>query len=536
MRQSAGIGLAFAAGAAAIAAPILISIRLAWRQSVTYEESRVTGYARDTVRRGNEIGAQMERAYREVQNSPLKPCSPEDIDMMRRLDVASTYLQAVARIQGDTLTCTSLGTTEPIELGPATVTIDGGARNWLNLRIPLAGGQPIVIMAREGVALLVNPEMALDTDTEGPDIALSLYFATEPPETRLITGRGSIHPEWYQNLPFGKSKTFVDNGYVVSIARAPHGDLAAVAAAPHTYVTREVRHIALLFIPVGVLCGFLLAGTVAYMSRVRLSLPSLLRVAAKRREFIVEYQPVVDLTTGRWIGAEALVRWNCAGQMVRPDTFIPVAEQSGVITVITRCVAEIVAADLPSLLHINPDFRMAMNLSAADLRSHETLDLLRRLVQAPGVDPENLIVEATEHGFLQGDDSQHLIAAIRRMGIGVAIDDFGTGYSSLACLQTLELNSLKIDKSFVDTIGTDGATSQVVPHIIHMGHSLGLEMVAEGVETPTQADYLRRSGVRHAQGYLFSKPISLQALCDGLMEQRYREEALAVVEVARSRG
>jgi sensor c-di-GMP phosphodiesterase-like protein len=260
-----------------------------------------------------------------------------------------------------------------------------------------------------------------------------------------------------------------------------------------------------------------------------------LRVAAKRREFILEYQPVVDLTTGRWVGAEALVRWKCAGQIVRPDSFIPVAEESGVITVITRCVAEIVANDLPMLLQIHPEFRMAMNLSAADLRSDETLDLLRRVVRTPGVEPENLMVEATEHGFLQGDEAQQLISAIREMGIGVAIDDFGTGYSSLGRLQTLELNSLKIDKSFIDTIGTDGATSQVVPHIIQMGHSLGLEMVAEGVETEIQADYLRRSGVLHAQGYLFSKPITLQALCDGLLEQRYREEALAVAEIARAR-
>jgi sensor c-di-GMP phosphodiesterase-like protein len=190
-----------------------------------------------------------------------------------------------------------------------------------------------------------------------------------------------------------------------------------------------------------------------------------------------------------------------------------VAEESGVITWITACVAEIVAADMPTLLKIDPDFVVAINLSVPDLRSAQTVELLKSMLKVKGVQSANIKVEATERGFLQGVEARDVLALIRALGIEVAIDDFGTGYSSLSCLQTLGLDALKIDKSFVDTVGTDGATSQVVAHIIHMAHSLNLLMVAEGVETEAQAHFLREGGVQFAQGWLFGKPMSLSSLC-----------------------
>ncbi len=258
-----------------------------------------------------------------------------------------------------------------------------------------------------------------------------------------------------------------------------------------------------------------------YISRIQLSLPSVLRAAAKRGEFYLEYQPVVELATKRWIGAEALVRWRRAGgEIVRPDTFIPIAEECGVITRITACVGEIVAADLPSLLQIDQEFFVAINLSAADLRSAETVELFRRMLNSSKAQPKNIAAEATERGFLQGKETSEILDAIRKQGIVVAIDDFGTGYSSLSCLQSLGLDVLKIDKSFVETIATDGVTSQVVPHIIDMAHSLKLFITAEGVETETQADFLRSRGVQFAQGWLFGKPMPIETLCELLVAQR----------------
>jgi sensor c-di-GMP phosphodiesterase-like protein len=520
VRRAAGIAIAFTVGATGIVAPILISVQLAWRQSVDYEKSRVLGYATDAVRRSDETGDQMESAYRQLAGSGLAPCSTKEIELMRRIDLGSSYLQAVGRMAGEKLICSSLGTTNPIPLGPATLVTETGAENRLNIRTPVSGDQPITIVSKGGFALLIAPNLPLDMATEGPDISLALFVPSSQSHTQVVASRGEIRPEWYRSIPKGSSVTFVHAGYVVSVARSAHGDIASVAAAPQTYVTRQVRGFATRFVPIGVLCGVALAWAVLFISRVQLALPSALRTAARKREFIIEYQPVVDLATRQWIGAEALVRWKHNGRMVQPDMFIPTAEESGVISLITRCVADIVTADLPSLIKIDPGFTVAINFSAADLRATTTLDLLRRILEISGARPENLMVEATEGGFLQGRETSQLIQRIRELGIGVAIDDFGTGYSSLSRLETMSPDVLKIDKSFVDTIGTSGAANQVVPHIIETGHSLRLKMMAEGVETEAQADFLGRRGVEYAQGWLFGKPMPVTELCALLASRR----------------
>jgi sensor c-di-GMP phosphodiesterase-like protein len=202
-----------------------------------------------------------------------------------------------------------------------------------------------------------------------------------------------------------------------------------------------------------------------------------------------------------------------------------------VIPLITACVARIVAADLPSFVKIDPNFMVAINLSAADLRSAKTVEILKELLRVSRARPANVKVEATERGFLQGEEARTTLDAIHQLGIEIAIDDFGTGYSSLSCLQTLGIDALKIDKSFVENIGTDGATSNVVPHIISMAHSLKLIMVAEGVESEAQAHFLTRRGVHYAQGWLFGRPMNLAAFCSAL-RSRKSERADAGVEDA----
>src|SRR5262249_18988468 len=229
---------------------------------------------------------------------------------------------------------------------------------------------------------------------------------------------------------------------------------------PAVRVEAGLRHTAAVLLPIGVTAGVVLAFAILYVGRLQLALPAALRVALRRNEFSVSYQPVVDLQTGAWSGAEALVRWRRPdGETVRPEIFIPVAEDTGLIQQITERVVDIVGTDAQGLFRSRPDFHIAINVSSADLNTDRIIRLLERLAEQTGARSGNLVVEITERGLIEGQEVSARLHEIRASGVRVAIDDFGTGYSSLSYLKNFEVDLLKIDKSFIDTIGKDAATS-----------------------------------------------------------------------------
>jgi sensor c-di-GMP phosphodiesterase-like protein len=303
--------------------------------------------------------------------------------------------------------------------------------------------------------------------------------------------------------------SFIDGGQLVAVLRSRRFLMAAVAAVPTAYMEERAIAIAWRMVPAAAVVGLALGVAVLALARQQRSIAAALRHALRRKEFYLQYQPIVELASGHCVGVEALLRWRRpTGEQIGPDLFIPVAEQSGIITRLTQRVLELVEADAGAYLAAHPDFHVALNLSAADMQSTAIVDLVERFLQRSGASPSNLIVEITERGFLDMDKTLRVIGAFRARGIEVAIDDFGTGYSSLAYLEALELDFLKIDRSFIETIGTGAPTSQVVRHIIPMARTLGLRMIAEGVESVAQADFLREHGVQYAQGWLFGKPMA----------------------------
>lgn len=512
------VGITLLTTLVAFLVPVLASAYLAWWESYTTEKTLSLSYAQDVLRRIEETSSQLKAGAQVVAKADLPPCSPQDIKLMRQIDLGSSYIKVVGRVAHDTLLCTSQGVANPVALGKPDLVTEQGVAEYFNKDL---GSQPphlLNVFAIGTFAVIVDPNLAVDVSTEGPDVELAVFVPSSANRDRVAAQGQNFPSQWFdepnQGANQGLLSTIIDNGYLVSRVSSANWDIGVVAATPQNYIFQRISHFALIFLPIGLLCGAIFSLMVGLMTRMHSSFPTMLRRALKDGSLYVLYQPVVELTTRRVIGAEALVRWRSRIADMRPDYFIPQAEQCGMIQLITQQVLAMVARDLPQFLKMDPSFCVAVNFSAADLCDSRTLDAMDQFLRVSGARPENIEVEATERAFLQGPDTAEIIDALRAKGFSVAIDDFGTGYSSLSCLQSLSLDTLKIDRAFVDTINTDGATSQVVLHIIEMAHSLHLEMVAEGVETEPQAQYLVKRGVRYAQGWHFGRPMDIGPLCE----------------------
>jgi diguanylate cyclase (GGDEF)-like protein/PAS domain S-box-containing protein len=262
----------------------------------------------------------------------------------------------------------------------------------------------------------------------------------------------------------------------------------------------------------------------------RLMLKSKLRRAFDRDELRLHYQPKYSLKNGRILGAEALIRWNLPERgLVYPSDFIPLAEETNLILQIGDWVLNRVCQDYRIWQRTIPSpCRISVNLSLRQLRQQRFLEGVRKVFQAHGVSPTCLEFEITETTLMEDTKRTiRILDALYGMGLHLAIDDFGTGYSSLSALKQFPINTLKIDQSFVRDVCVDKDNAAIVTTIIQMAHSLKLEVVAEGVESQDQLDFLREQGCDHAQGHLFGDPVTGDALCALLVDDaegsgRYR--------------
>jgi EAL domain-containing protein (putative c-di-GMP-specific phosphodiesterase class I) len=255
----------------------------------------------------------------------------------------------------------------------------------------------------------------------------------------------------------------------------------------------------------------------------RLSLEGRLRRAVEREEFLLHYQPKVDLNTGEVTGVEALLRWHCPSMgMVRPDRFIAVLEDTGLIVPVGAWVIRAACTELARWDRLGlPPLRLAVNMSARQFRHQHLGALIEDTLRENEIEPERLEIELTETLLMEDNEaSRNMFANFSRIGVRLAIDDFGTGHSSLAYLKRFNIDTLKIDRSFVSELPDDPDDVAISSAVIAMGHSMRMKVVAEGVETQRQADFLRGLGCDQMQGYLLSRPLPPAQLRQWLAERR----------------
>ena len=254
----------------------------------------------------------------------------------------------------------------------------------------------------------------------------------------------------------------------------------------------------------------------------RLTLENDMRAGLKRREFEVFYQPQVNIETGRIVGTEALVRWNHPSRgVLGPNEFIPLAEETGLIVHLGEWVLRNACRQVRGWHKRGlPDVRLAVNISMRQFQRREFVDTVRAILLETGLEPRLLEPEITESIAMQ--DEEQTIATLRRLrdlGVRISIDDFGTGYSSLKYLKDMPIDALKIDQSFVRDLTTNVNDAAIAINIIAIAHSLQLSVIAEGVETGEQLDFLKTKRCDEFQGYLCKKPIPAASFVKLLADQ-----------------
>ncbi|MFJ4029130.1 putative bifunctional diguanylate cyclase/phosphodiesterase [Paenarthrobacter sp. NPDC089989] len=251
-----------------------------------------------------------------------------------------------------------------------------------------------------------------------------------------------------------------------------------------------------------------------------------LKEAITGSQLVLFYQPIIRLDTRGIEGVEALVRWNHPTRgMVMPDEFIPIAEETGIIselgTWVLRTAVEQLQQWRSDPLTAHHDFNMRINVSAADLQRLEFVEDVREALNSAGLDPSQLVLELTESAVIQGNDlDRYTLKALERLGVGMEIDDFGTGYSSIDYLRRLPVHAVKVDRSLLSALGSDPSQPALLAAVLQLIRACGLGAVWEGIETEDQAEYLLSIGCTSGQGYYFSRPLPEAQLTEQLRHHK----------------
>ncbi|MCZ2496471.1 EAL domain-containing protein [Xylophilus sp. Kf1] len=464
----------------------------------------------------DDIVRQTERAIFYVNSdiTPSERCGQKHQEALYRAASSLSYIEAVGLIShdGSHLQCSTFGPVgDEIKFGDVDYTTPDGYVFYKHATSKFLFDNDYTLITKGDAAIFINNTTANGILSHRSDISLGAYRKDGGP---VMFGRGTVDPRTSEKY-VGESSSYVDAHHLVAVSYSTSSSYVAFVAFPVARVARSVARSTRLILPIAFIIGFTIAVILYFGLRRATSLSFALRRALPTKNIFMNYQPMIDMTTGECVGAEALMRWNDNGKLVSPDRFIEAAENAGIMGLVTRRVASLVAWDIADHLRKNPGFHISINLSAADLSSKSTIQLLSGFLSLTGIPAACLWVEITETGVLDATTGAEAVRLFKAMGLKVAVDDFGTGYASLSMLGDLKVDIMKIDKKFISTIitGDDGEEgSEIVCAIINLANSLKLDIVAEGVETEAQAAFLMAHGVRYGQGWLFGKPKSMSEL------------------------
>lgn len=508
--------------------PMVFSSWLAWSYALKEEENTLKEYTKRMFLRAQNTFLVVQDMLSTLQKLKIDSvCSNNHIKNMRDLSLLRLEDELIAYFDNNIQQCNSYGISSKTKRERADVILSNnlelvlntnpfpetnlhlmGLRKLSNYEIYIRPEILTSIMIPDSIHLAIIYHNMVLSEKNRPDYAEIMKILEAQ---HLDKGLTFIENQDYaQQILLNKTqlnnKVFIIDQNLVSLSQ--YGPFFFVATESITNVYNKFKRLQIIILPFGFITALFIMALVIYFSRRQLSFRAELQIAVSNHEFIVHYQPIINIENGTCCGAEALIRWlNNTGQVIKPDLFIPYAEEIGLIPQITDEVIEIVFNDMGNFLKNNPAIHISINVSSQDIQSGRILDVLDKKFEASSMERSQLWIEISERAFVDVDISNKTLNEARSKGHEILVDDFGTGYSSLSYLQNLEIDTLKIDKSFIDSMGTLSATSNVTDHIISIAKELNLKLIAEGVETKLQLEQLKEYQVEYVQGYIFSRTL-----------------------------
>jgi sensor c-di-GMP phosphodiesterase-like protein len=469
-------------------------------------ESRLDQYAM-RIREAGEASSSESRSLLATLNaSPYPYCSDAEIAYFRDLLLRAEYLRDAGHIRNGKIDCSAMmgRPAQPLVLPQPDFLQMDGIKAYRNItpsktdhrkQLGVQLGDSFVVFSVYILKHLKSPPMHYTiTVRNAPDQpAGRLSDGLAPAPAQILTQEGKFQ------LKGSLYATRCSTRYFDCITT--YNSIPEVLQYDHSQLY--------IWSALGGLIGAFLSVFCSIVYRRSRSMEQQLRRAIRKDELRVVYQPIVHLASERIVGAEALVRWTDEdGVPVGPDVFVQIAEDNGFVGEITQLVLRHALRDMGETLRSHPDFRLSINVSAADLADPKFLPMLENSLRRTKVLAQSVTIEITESSTARQQIVVETIHQLRKRGHSVHIDDFGTGYSSLAYLKDLSVNAIKIDRAFTQAIGTEAVTLGILPQILAMAKMLNLQVVVEGIETEQQAAYFATSNPSLlAQGWLFGRPI-----------------------------
>lgn len=459
--------------------------------------------------------------------SPYASCSDAEIDYFRTLLSGAEYMRDIGRMRGQKMECSALqGRLDHALEIPEKNYSKADSQGYRDFSLPQTSSLND-IGVQSGDAFVVFNNFILSHLGSMP-----MHYSFSVPDEasgRFVQLRGDLPSVDLQLLTRGGSFRLNGTLYVTNCSTLYSHCGTAYISIPAAL--RADRRLDAAFSIMGGLVGAFLGLFCSVIYRRSLNMERQLLRAIRKDRLRVVYQPIVELASGRIVGAEALERWTDEDDFeISPEVFVRIAEECGFVGKLTELVVRHALRDFGETLRSHPEFHVSVNVTASDLADAKFLPMLDRSLDDAGVAARSLAIEITESSTARKQVALKAIRQLRKRGHSVQIDDFGTGYSSLAYLHDLSVDAIKIDRAFTLAIGTEAVTVGILPQILAMAKVLNLQVIVEGIETVEQAAYFAGSEMPIlGQGWLFGHPVPAESFHRSMDEAEERNSSAAQV-------